>query len=86
MARRGDGGGGDIGGAGAEKWGRGIGCGVGSAYTFFLVFFQAVEGLAVVEEVGAEGLDSFVGFFLLGGDGFPFGHFGVVIDCSGKGG
>lgn len=55
------------------------------AYGFFSVFLQAVKGLSVVEEVGAEGLNSFVGFFLLAGDELPFGHLGVVIDGSGEG-
>lgn len=37
-------------------------------------------------QVGAEGLYSLVGFFLLAGDEFSFGHFGVVVDGSGEGG
>lgn len=51
-------------------------------YTVFAVFFQTVECLPVFEEVGAESLDTFMGFLLFGGDQLLFGGFGVVVYCS----
>lgn len=48
-------------------------------YTIFAVFFQTVECLPVFEEVGAESLDTFMGFLLFGGDQLLFGGFGVVV-------
>jgi hypothetical protein len=48
--------------------------------------FQAVEPLAVVEDLAAEGFDAVAGFFLLGGVEFFLGRFGIVVERAGKGG
>lgn len=37
-------------------------------YAVFAVFLQTIECLAVVEEIGAKGLDTFMGLFLFGGN------------------
>lgn len=56
------------------------------AYAVFAVFFQTGECLPVVQEIGAEGFDAFLGFFLFCWDELLFGGFGVVVYCSRKGG
>ena len=53
---------------------------VGQTYAVFAVFLQAVECLAVVEEVGTKCLDTFMGLFLFGGNKLLFRRFGVVVD------
>lgn len=58
---------------------------IGLTYAVFAVFLQTVECLAVVEEVGTKGLDTFMGLFLFCGNKLLFGGFGVVVDCPRQG-
>lgn len=60
-------------------------CVIGHTYTVFAVSFQTVESLPVVEQVGAESLDTFMGLFLFGGNKLLFGGFGVIVYCSRQG-
>lgn len=57
----------------------------GLSYGIFSVFFQSIKVLPVFKELCTKTLYSFPGFFLFGGDQFPFGQFGVVVYGSRKG-
>ena len=50
------------------------------------VFFEAIEGLAVVQQLCAKCFYAFMGFFLLSWDELFLGHFVVVVYSSGQGG
>lgn len=57
----------------------------GSSYGVLSIFFQSVKELPIFKELCTKSLYSFVGFFLFGGDQFPLGQFGVVVNGSRKG-
>ena len=56
----------------------------GETNNFFTVFSQVFKRFSIAEEVGTEGFDTFLGFFLLRGVELFFGQIGIFIESSRK--